>query len=128
MKRTIAVVIALISSTAFAQEPAVIYGQFGFQPKDWSSAQLTETQKKDLESCTSVAKQAGGPKEDRAALDSLYGFKPGQADMYGAVLSGCLADEKDGKGWVALKRSGQAWEPVTGRYALRSFIGMDPTK
>ena len=129
MKRYAAGLLFLASSAALAQEPALVHGQFGFQPKAWSSAELSEAQKKDLDECVAIAKQqAGAPKDDRAALDALYGLKPGQADMYGAILSGCLGEDAPGKGWSVLKRSGAAWELVTARYALRSFMGMDPTK
>ena len=129
MKPYVAVLISLVASTAFAQEPAFTHGPIGFQPKGWDSAQLTETQKKDLDACLSdAAKNSEASKKDRAALDSLYGFKPGQMDYYGAALSGCLTDEKHGKGWIAVQRSGQLWEPVSSRYALRTFMGMDPSK
>jgi len=125
MKRYVAVLISLVSSAAFAQEPAFIHGQFGFQPKGWEGAQLTESQKKDQDGCVADnAKQAKMSQEERAALESIYGFKPGQADFYGAALSGCLA----GKGWIALKRNGQAWEPVTARHALRGYMGLDPAQ
>lgn len=129
MKHYTVALALLVSSAAFAQEPPLVRGQFAFQPKGWEGAQLSDAQKKDLDECVAIAaKQAGTPKEDRAALDALYGMKPGQADFQGAVLSGCLADEKQGKGWVALKRNGQAWEAVSSRHALRSFMGMDPSK
>ena len=125
MKRYAAVLVTLIAGTAFAQEPPLRHGEFGFQPKGWEGAELTGPQQEALSDCVAAASKST---EQAAALASLYGRQPGQADFYGATLSGCLADEKDGKGWVALKRSGQAWESVTSRYALRSFMGMDPTK
>ena len=129
MKRVIAGWLLLASSAAFAQEPALVHGPFGFQPKGAASAALTEAQKKDLDECVALAKQqAGAPKEDKAAVDALYGLKPGQTDMYGAILSGCLGEDTPGKGWSVLKRSGQGWELVTARHALRSFMGMDPSR
>ena len=129
MKRYAAALLLLASSAAMAQELALTHGQFGFQPKAWSGAELSEAQRKDLDECVAIARQqAGAPKEDRAALDALYGLKPGQTDMYGAILSGCLGEDKPGKGWSVMKRSGGVWEPVTARHALRSFMGMDPTK
>jgi len=129
MKRYAAAVLLLLAGAACAQEPALTHGQFGFQPKDWEGSQLTEVQKKELDECVAyAAKQTGTSKEDRAARDTLYGLQAGRADFYGAILSGCLADEQQGKGWLVFKRSGQEWEPVKARYALRSFMGLDPSK
>ncbi len=72
MKWYVAVLITFISTNAFSQEPPFSYGQFGFKPAEWEGPKLSESQKKDLDSCVSEAsQQTGVSKEDREKMNSL---------------------------------------------------------
>jgi hypothetical protein len=119
----------LISTTAFAQEPHYIYQQFGYSPQNADAQGLSRSQQAELDNCVKLAKDRDdSSKENAEKMAAIYGKQALQYDYFGVYLTGCLADEKDGKGWSVQEKKGDAWENVRSRFAIRTFMKLDPTQ
>lgn len=128
MKKAIALLL-LCSATAFAQDPPYVYQQFGYFPPTNEAESLSEDQKGELDDCVKFAKERGeSSKKNAEKMAAIYGNQASQYDYFGVYLTGCLADEKDGKGWMVQEKKDGAWEKVRARYATRTFMKLDPTK
>lgn len=128
MKKAIALLL-LCSTTALAQEPPYIYQQFGYFPPTNEAGSLSEDQKAVLDDCIKLAnEQSESSKKNAEKMAAIYGNQALQYDYFGVHLTGCLADEKDGKGWMVQEKKGEVWEKVRPRYATRTFMKLDPTK
>lgn len=101
-----------------------VYGEFAFKPSQWNGGSLTPNQSEELEDCKAMAT----PKAASSKLYEIYGLKKEDVDFYGATLTGCLSDEKDGKGWLVQRRTKDGWESVKSRFAARSFLGQNPNQ
>lgn len=128
MKKAIALLL-LCSATVFAQEPPYVYQQFGYFPPANETGSLSEDQKAVLDDCVKLANERGeSAKKNAGKMAAIYGDQALQFDYFGVYLTGCLADEKDGKGWGVQEKKGEVWEKVRPRYATRTFMKLDPTK
>lgn len=128
MKKAIALLL-LCSATAFAQDPPYVYQQFGYFPQTNEAGSLSEAQRAVLEDCVKFAKERGESSMKNAEkMAAIYGNQALQYDYFGVYLTGCLADEKDGKGWMVHEKKDGVWEKVRSRYATRTFMKLDPTK
>lgn len=128
MKKAIALLL-LYSATVSAQEPPYIYQQFGYFPSANETGNLSEDQKAALDDCVKLANERSeSAKKTAGKMAAIYGDQALQFDYFGVHLTGCLADEKDGKGWGVQEKKGEVWEKVTPRYAVRTFMKLDPTK
>ncbi|MDR1349596.1 MAG: hypothetical protein LBJ59_02225 [Zoogloeaceae bacterium] len=61
-------------------------------------------------------------------MSSIYGMDMGRTDWFCVALTGCLAEEKQGKGWIVQEKEGENWKVVRSRYATRALMGLDPEK
>ena len=128
MKKII-VFLLLCSATAFAQEPPYVYQQFGYFPPTYEAGILSKDQKAVLDDCVKFAKERDeSSKKTAEKMAVIYGNQALQYDYFGVYLTGCLADEQDGKGWTVQEKKSDAWEKVRSRYATRTFMKLDPTK
>jgi hypothetical protein len=119
----------LFSMKVFAQEPPYIYQQFGYTPPNYDVQGLSQAQKSELDGCIKLAKeQEEYSKKNAEKMAAIYGMEVQQHDYFGVILTGCLADEKDGKGWIVQERKGDVWENVRSRFAARTFMKLDPTQ
>ncbi|WP_156521230.1 hypothetical protein [Halothiobacillus diazotrophicus] len=119
----------LISATAFAQEPPYIYHQFGYSPQNAYAQGLSHTQQAELDNCIQFAKKRDeASKKNAEKMAAIYGNQVLQYDYFGVYITGCLADEKDGKGWSVQEKKGDQWERVRSRFAVRTFMKLDPTQ
>ena len=130
MKNAIAFLLVCSTTvTVFAQEPPYVYQQFGYFPPTNEAGTLSEDQKAVLSDCVKLANERGeSSKKSAEKMAAIYGNQALQYDYFGVYLTGCLADEKDGKGWVVQEKKGGVWEKVRPRYATRTFMKLDPTK
>jgi hypothetical protein len=108
--------------------PPFVYKNFGFAPNDWKGNELSSKHIQELDECKAVATNQQKGSSTNNKLDALYGFKLSTVDLYGTTLTGCLADEKDGKGWFVYARTPDSWNKVSSRYAARTFLGIDPSQ
>ena len=119
----------LTPATVLADELPYVYRQFGFAPPQYSGGQLSDAQRSTLESCIKASR---GEEEARrkamGTLSAIYGQDMSQVDFFGVAITGCLADEKDGKGWTVQERRDDSWRPVRSRYAMRTFMKLDPNQ
>ena len=119
------------SCSALAAEPPYIYKQFGYSPSPSGEfGELSKAEQKVLDSCIDLARknerEATKNHDQRAAI---YGKSAPQWDYFGIYLTGCLADEKDGRGWFVYEKTTDEWRRVIkSRYAVRTFMGLDPTQ
>jgi hypothetical protein len=125
----IALAVLLVPATAWAEELPYAYRQFGFAPPQYSGGPLSDTERATLDSCI---KQSRGEAESRrkamGTMSTLYGQDMSQVDFFGVAVTGCLSDEKDGKGWTVQERRDDSWRPVRSRYAMRTFMKLDPNQ
>ena len=119
----------LFSTTAFAQEPPYIYLQFGYTPPNLDVQGLSKNQQSELDGCIKLAKEGDEAFTKNAKkMAAIYGSQAMQYDNFGVYLTGCLADEKDGKGWTVQEKRSDTWEKVRSRFAARSFMKLDPSQ
>ena len=123
--RKISLAMLFLPAIAICQDYPVAHASFVFHPIGWIEGPLTDAQVKNLGECRELAQAQAGQSDK---LASLYGQKKGSMDLYGSILAGCLADERNGKGWVVLRLDGDKAEKVTSRYAVRTFMGLNPAK
>ena len=116
MKNTIALLL-LCSANVFAQEPPYVYQQFGYIPPTNEAGSLSENQKAALDECIKLANERSeSSKKNTEKMAAIYGSQALQYDYFGVYLTGCLADEKDGKGWIVQEKrrmSGKKSDHVT---------------
>lgn len=128
MKKTL-FFISLFSATAFAQDPPYIYQLFGYTPPNFDEKALSQSQQDELDGCTNFAKERDEvSRKDLKKMARIYGPQALQYDFFGIYLTGCLADEKSGKGWSVQEKRGELWEKVRSRFATRTFMKLDPTQ
>ncbi len=123
------VLFVLFSSAALAQEPAYVYQQFGYSPKQYEGNGLAKDQQSELDGCIKAARvEDESWKKNAEFVSTLYGKQALEGDHYGLVLTTCLGDEKHGKGWTVQEKNGDTWKNVTPYYASRVLMKLDPTK
>lgn len=129
MRQFFTAIALLAPSVAMAADPPYIHGAFGLQPADWSEGPLNPVQQKSLDECLAAANEAAHQDPEVAEMmGALYGKGFAMGDQFGAVLVGCLADERDGRGWAVLRKEGDQWRRVTARAAARELMALDPAK
>jgi hypothetical protein len=125
---SIAILLA-ISGVAIAADPPYIYKEFGYSPPNIELGQLNETQRAVLDSCVSFAKEREtSARSNSGRMAAIYGTQARQYDYFGVYLTGCLTDEKDGKGWLVYQKTLNDWQAVKSRYATRTFMQLDPSQ
>lgn len=118
-----------ISGAAFATDPPYIYKEFGYSPPNIEFGQLHEEQRAVLDSCISFAKnRETSVRKNSERMAAIYGAQSRQYDYFGVYITGCLADEKDGKGWLVHQKAENDWRAVKPRYATRTFMQLDPNQ
>jgi hypothetical protein len=126
--KKVMLLLLLCSMPVLAEEPAHVYKQFGYSPPQWDGV-LSEARKLELDECMKTAADSEAKARANAEkLSAIYGVDMSREDVFGAVLTGCLAEEQQGKGWIVQEKEGVSWKAVRARYAARAFMGLDPSQ